>query len=140
MKKCTQCLESKNLDEFSWRNKSKGTKQSLCKTCAKSRDARLYKQGKKSGATIEQSRAIRARNRAWLRQYLESNPCVDCGEKDIRVLEFDHLPQFVKTANVSELASSSLARIQAEIAKCEVVCANCHKRRTYGRLDNCFRL
>jgi hypothetical protein len=56
--------------------------------------------------------------------------CVDCGERDIVVLEFDHLGD--KRANVSALAWSmaSLSRLEAEIACCEVRCCKCHRRRT----------
>lgn len=59
--------------------------------------------------------------------------CVDCGESDIVVLEFDHVGN--KRANVSELAWSmaSLSRLEAEIACCEVRCCNCHRRRTAAR-------
>jgi hypothetical protein len=64
---------------------------------------------------------------------------VDCGEDDIVVLQFDH--QGDKTANVARLMTmASITAIAAEIAKCQVVCANCHTRRTaatfgWWRLD-----
>ena len=67
-------------------------------------------------------------------EYLLSHPCVDCGEKDPVVLEFDHV-RGVKEWNVSLLvrSNSSWKRVLEEIEKCEVVCANCHKRRTAER-------
>ena len=68
--------------------------------------------------------------------YLLDHPCVDCGEDDPIVLEFDHLRD--KRVNVSALANSAVPfdRVLAEIEKCEVVCANCHRRRTCTRLDS----
>jgi hypothetical protein len=68
-------------------------------------------------------------------EYLLSHPCVDCGEDDLRVLDFDHRPGSWKTHNVMFLVSSgySLARIRTEIEKCEVRCRNCHARVTYER-------
>ena len=56
--------------------------------------------------------------------------CVDCGERRLCVLDFDHVGG--KDASVMVLAHSGygLARLQSEIAKCEVRCANCHRRRT----------
>lgn len=60
---------------------------------------------------------------------------MDCGEDDLRVLDFDHRPGSGKTHNVMFLVSSgySLARIRTEIEKCEVRCRNCHARVTYER-------
>lgn len=71
--------------------------------------------------------------------YLATHPCVDCGEDDVVVLEFDHLRD--KTANVSALVAgfSGIKRVFQEIEKCEVVCANCHRRRT-ARAQNSYRL
>lgn len=57
--------------------------------------------------------------------------CVDCGEVDPIVLEFDHLRD--KEFNLAHYAKASWERLHAEIAKCEVVCANCHRRRTHSR-------
>ncbi len=58
--------------------------------------------------------------------------CLDCGEKDLTVLEFDHV-RGVKIKEVSKLFNSTPEMIYAEIDKCDVVCANCHKRRTMLR-------
>lgn len=73
----------------------------------------------------------RKRNRAFALAYLLEHPCLDCGERDPIVLEFDHV-RGKKESNVATLIhnTASIKRIQAEIAKCEVVCANCHRRRT----------
>lgn len=70
------------------------------------------------------------RNRKFIYNYLLQNPCVDCGEVDPRVLEFDHVE--AKTANISELLCSvvSIEKLVNEISKCEVRCANCHRRKT----------
>lgn len=63
--------------------------------------------------------------------YLLEHPCVDCGESDPVVLDFDHLRD--KTKNVTAMLNSTWPRIRREIEKCEVVCANCHRRRTAAR-------
>jgi hypothetical protein len=64
-----------------------------------------------------------------------SHPCVDCGEADPIVLEFDHVRD-TKVNGISDLVyrNANLAVIQAEIDKCEVRCANCHRRVTVKRL------
>lgn len=61
----------------------------------------------------------------------EASPCADCGVSyPAVVMDFDHV-RGTKEANVSQLVRrASWARIEAEIAKCEVVCANCHRLRS----------
>ena len=85
----------------------------------------------------EQSRAARRRRRDvardFIREYLATHPCVDCGEDDLLVLEFDH-HRGEKTAEIARLLGDArLARVREEIERCEVVCVNCHRRRTEGR-------
>ena len=61
--------------------------------------------------------------------YLKKHPCVDCGEKNPIVLEFDHLRD--KLIEVSRLVQyTSINKVQSEIEKCEIRCANCHRRKT----------
>lgn len=75
-----------------------------------------------------------AEKRAWITAYLTEHPCVDCGETDLEVLDFDHV-RGNKTAAVSSLVRGgySLAKIVAEAALCEIRCANCHRRVTRRR-------
>ena len=82
----------------------------------------------------EHSRAARARTRAFISNYLKTNPCVDCGEANIIVLEFDHIGDD-KDFNISDAARNGVGikKLNAEIAKCEVRCANCHRKKTYER-------
>ena len=71
------------------------------------------------------------RNRQYIKEYLSNHPCVDCGETDIQVLEFDHIDMLRSTGGrVSQHMSCSIERLELEISKCEVRCGNCHIRRT----------
>jgi hypothetical protein len=81
-------------------------------------------------------RTMKSRNRMLVYEYLREHPCVDCGETDTVVLEFDHLRD--KVAGISVLANRQVdwEVIAAEIEKCDVVCANCHRRRTCARLGS----
>lgn len=78
-----------------------------------------------------------SRNKEFVRNYLEVNPCVDCGESDIIVLEFDHI-KGTKIGNIGDMQRDgySIDKIKEEIAKCEVRCANCHRRITFKRRNN----
>lgn len=73
----------------------------------------------------------RETNQRKVVEYLLSHHCVDCGESDMTVLEFDHV-KGIKRNNVSTLIKDgySWKSVQQEIDKCEVRCANCHRRRT----------
>ncbi len=73
--------------------------------------------------------------------YLLTHVCVDCGEADIRVLDFDHRADAKKKADVMRLAQQgySVAIIMAEIAKCDVRCRNCHAKVTYERMGDNWR-
>jgi len=85
----------------------------------------------------EQVTKRRKANRARIRKYLnevKSKECSDCGfVYPPHCMDFDHLSD--KHFNVSEAASGnySLETIKAEVAKCEVVCSNCHRERTHQR-------
>lgn len=96
--------------------------------------------GRDTGVKTSQDRQ-REIKRRWVCEYLIEHPCVDCGEPDILVLEFDHRGDITKHANVSTMINStySLARVQEEVAKCDVRCANCHKRKTYERFGDTYR-
>jgi hypothetical protein len=73
--------------------------------------------------------------RLW--QYLLEHPCVDCGLKDPLVLEFDHVELSAKRLEVNRLVQRGFAwpTVVEELAKCEVRCANCHRRRTARQFD-----
>lgn len=68
----------------------------------------------------------------YLIDYLIKHPCVDCGEDNILVLEFDHKDPANKLTEVNKLIKnrSTLESLKEEIKKCEVRCANCHRVKT----------
>ena len=61
--------------------------------------------------------------------------CIECGISDVRVLQFDHVPERgVKKFKISSTGFKPWRSFLEELAKCDVVCANCHAIRTYDRL------
>ncbi|WP_055693381.1 hypothetical protein [Streptomyces prasinopilosus] len=60
--------------------------------------------------------------------------CVDCGYKEHpAALDFDHLPGHEKRRGISRMLTAHRNTLLAELAKCEVVCSNCHRIRTWRR-------
>lgn len=75
---------------------------------------------------------LRIRNRQYVWDYLKQHPCIECGEDNPVCLEFDHREPDDKCCNISNLVNklASFKRLDEEIAKCDVLCSNCHKKRT----------
>ncbi|MBX3579969.1 MAG: hypothetical protein KF723_22425 [Rhizobiaceae bacterium] len=97
-------------------------------------NATLYKQRAR-----EHTNRMRKVLREFVADYLSSHSCVDCGEADPIVLEFDHRDPLHKVFDIASVRNRgySLASLKREIAKCDVRCANCHRRRTHAeRLAN----
>tara|TARA_R100001015_G_scaffold16792_1_gene8755 strand:- start:320 stop:682 length:363 start_codon:yes stop_codon:yes gene_type:complete len=86
----------------------------------------------------KKNRENRKRNKEYIAFVKTLYSCVDCGESNPLVLEFDHV-RGEKKSNVSDMGnqSYSLKTIQEEIDKCEVRCANCHRVATYKRRNSC---
>lgn len=78
--------------------------------------------------------AATAEARDFIWNYLNAHPCTDCGETDPLVLQFDHC-RGKKSYDISHLVRGgyTLDTIRREITKCDVVCCNCHTRRTASR-------
>ncbi len=61
-------------------------------------------------------------------------PCADCKKRyPFYVMDFDHLPQFEKAYQLNQPHRLGLEKAKAEIAKCDVVCSNCHRERSHRR-------
>jgi hypothetical protein len=140
-KTCIKCDTEKLLDEFAFKCKAKGTRHSYCKLCFRKVRTDHYQQNKQE--TLRRIRTrnaeVRAKNQRLLHEYLLKHPCVDCGEPDPVVLEFDHIQgDKIKAVSVLLRESWSWQSILAEIQKCEVRCANCHRRVT-ARRGNHYR-
>lgn len=102
-----------------------------------------YTKGEAEGRKAHDARRAAQRhkeNQAIARQIKLESGCVDCGyDAHVEALEFDHLPGNEKVSDIARLVGlsrTSKSRLLAEIAKCEVVCANCHRVRTARRRDS----
>lgn len=130
MKTCNSCAFPKHLDEFGSNKNEPDGKQKYCKVCSRLKDKKHYKGSSLRRFKIrERNQDSRKRHQQLVIDYLSAHPCIDCGEDDIICLDFDHV-NGVKRCNVAEMITWGEEAINAEIAKCVVRCANCHRRKT----------
>ena len=130
---CSTCKAYKRCDEFAFADLKSGARQYNCRACHAAYRRAHYLANKPDYVrrTIAQLNGRRSRNRIGIGAYLQTHPCVDCGERDILVLEFDHRDRDLKWKAVGVLAATKRwARVLAEIEKCDVRCVNCHRRKT----------
>lgn len=134
---CKICKKDLPKEQFSFKDKSKGRLQNKCKSCFKDYRKKYYQKNKIKAIekSAETSKNIRIRNQQFVWDYLKKNPCIDCFEKDPVVLEFDHREGVEKIKDVSLmiLHGHSIENIKKEIEKCDVRCANCHRKETARR-------
>jgi hypothetical protein len=133
LRRCGQCGEFKPLSEFAWRRKRRSQHDNMCRPCRSAYHREHYLANKQRYIDQAQARkqALRLERTTYLLEYFSSHPCTDCGETDPVVLEFDHLDAEAKSFDIGQsLPYRNWRSILEEIKKCEVVCANCHRRRT----------
>lgn len=132
-KKCSRCGLEHSLDKFAWKSLAKQKLLAYCRECQKkSSDAWYRKNKQKHVASVRRNNARYIEmGRQYILDYLSMHPCVDCGESDPIVLEFDHVRGCkIEAVAIMVQKNCSIARIKKEIEKCEVRCANCHRRKT----------
>ena len=107
--------------------------QSRCKDCRRVQDAAYHE--RRRPIRLGQKRERLQSLIAWMRELKSSQPCTDCGGWfDPAAMTFDHLPGTSKRSEISTLLYSGYRKVLLdEIAKCELVCANCHAVRTFMR-------
>ena len=133
MKRCQKCHVEKDEEEYVWRWKALGKRDDICKECRKAYNKEYFNgpaKEKHLQQVNERKQHAREFAREYVLSYLVTHPCSECGEADIRVLEFHHVGE--KSHTVSHLVGSgvSVERIQQELDKCIVLCANCHRKLT----------
>jgi hypothetical protein len=133
VRRCSGCGETKSYSEFHKNAAFDDGCQGYCKPCRKTYDHAYHLRVR--DRRIEQKREARHRRTEWLRELREGLPCTDCGNVyPFFVMQWDHLPEFEKLGEISgKMRNHGRAKILAEVAKCELVCANCHAIRTYKR-------
>jgi hypothetical protein len=119
-KKCKgPCGETKDINDFHWKSKRKGTRQARCKLCMSQYGHEHYvaNSGEYKDRANSRLRALRTDNRNFVKTHLETNPCSKCGEANPKVLSVN-----VTSAEINNLATSDLL---AKLEQSTVLCRNC---------------
>lgn len=138
MKVCTKCNVAKNEDNFFTKDKSTGRLHAQCKDCYREHRQgyaveHYAKYGDKYRARAKERRTrIRRDLQVRIIDYLNDKSCIECGESDIRVLEFDHINPEDKKFGIAMAIRNGMKweDVFEELRKCQILCANCHKKRT----------
>lgn len=137
---CMFCGKDKLIEDFCWKNKAKGKRNLKCKKCVNDDSKRHYQLNKSTylARTKKSNKFYNERNQLIVVNYLKSHPCVDCGNTNILVLDFDHM--FDKKSNIANMARDCVSEelLLCEMGKCEIRCANCHRLKT-AKLFNYYR-
>ena len=113
----------------------------VCANCHRRRTRAQHQTrlSKRCASTASKAASQRARSRhhADLLDRLRSRPCEDCGGSFAPcAMDFDHRDSKTKTTGVTRLINGSYTRLMAEVSKCDIVCANCHRLRTFKRRES----
>jgi hypothetical protein len=133
-KKCPKCKEVKDIESFCKTNI--GIKSGRCKACQKEIGAKHYIDNRDIYLSRGAERRKSCKN---VTDKAKDKPCMDCGiSYPSYVMDFDHRDQSEKEFTIGTAAGKGIKieRLEEEIKKCDVVCSNCHRERTYLQQQN----
>lgn len=126
-KHCNHCNRDLLIEDFPWKNKAKGKRGSRCIECQREYSREHYRKNRTQYK--EWRKVYRAETKALVQEYKKSRGCSVCGETHIACLDFHHKDGEEKEFAISQMLSSQgRERVFQEIAKCVVLCANCHRK------------
>ena len=134
MKKCNKCGEHKPLDKFSPDKRNKDGRCGICRSCYQ---VGYFSDPERNKELTEQRRLKRKERKQEAIAY-KGGKCNDCGgEFHPSVYEFHHLNPLDKDHEPGSLLRYSWKRLVAELDKCVLLCANCHRVRHWREDEDC---
>lgn len=125
---CSKCKKRLSVEKFTKNSKHKDGLQSQCTKCKKQYNKDHYEKNK--DAYIRRAKLWKRNYTEWYQAYKDTCICSICGEKEKCCLDFHHHGKEGKDKSVAIIARqrSNKQKLLAEIKKCIVVCANCHRK------------
>lgn len=112
----------------------RGRRSGMCRDCKRAYDNAHYRDRRDKEQKLRRQVEWMRENRQRLGEFLADKSCEDCGNNNKVVLDFDHREGEEKKGNIADLVNRwCWDRLEGEIAKCDIVCANCHRIRTWER-------
>ena len=133
-KYCKRCDQTLSVDKFTKAKKRYDGLQPYCSECMKAYRREHYHANKKP--YLDRAREQKKQAKKEIRWFKQTNPCTDCGvvyDKEPWLMDFDHLDAEEKLYNISRIYCRGSKAIREELAKCELVCVLCHRRRSARR-------
>lgn len=132
MRICNKCKIQKDWSEFGWRNKQQQVRHYTCKNCVKETSLAHYSNNKQKYI----NRALNVTKVAtdYVKELRQRSKCSICPESAPECLDFHHLESQEKDNAVSMMLHLGIERVQREINKCIILCANCHRKIHSGRI------
>ena len=136
MKHCYTCGRDLEASCFGKNRCKKDGLQAQCNECRRATNNKYYKDSEIRRATVRRNDAARL---LAIKEYIagiKASGCIICGETTLCVLDFHHTSNN-KLDNISTLVANkgSFNNIVAEVEKCVVLCANCHRKVHAGMLE-----
>lgn len=132
MKRCNKCLKEKEPHQFNFHFKAKGIKKKHCIECEHVYYRLHYVNNQRQ--YIDKAKSDKKAKIAFVRAIKSKTPCTDCHILfPYYVTDFDHLGDKEFNLNSNDMKNVGWNRLKKEIAKCELVCSNCHRIRTHTR-------
>jgi transcription elongation factor Elf1 len=127
-KYCKKCNTEKSKNQFSYKSKTRGILQSVCKDCQNKYTKQHYKE--KTSYYVERQKRRRKKIKQEFIEFKKTLKCSRCSEDDFVCLDFHHIDPSQKEISIATAIHNSLSmeKIKQEVDKCIVLCSNCHRK------------
>lgn len=138
MKGCRRCGKEKELEAFASNSRSSDGHHSWCRACVKQYDAdRFQSMPRDRSARLARAKVDRKARQRWLQSLKDGRACGRCGESHVACLDWHHRDPGQKRFTIGNMnrVLKSKATVLAEIAKCDLLCSNCHRKEHWDKKD-----
>jgi len=124
---CSVCKQEKDECNFNFKDKSKGKRRTTCKICSREQSRQHYENNKEYYS--DRNKKYREKIDNEWNEFKNGLKCCRCGESHIACIVFHHKDPCEKEYTIANKSKRyRLEYIKKELEKCEILCANCHRK------------